>query len=1257
MPSRTGILAAVTTAAALSLMLLASPGAAAAEPADRSFVLDLGGLRFDPLVQPPELASAGLHAAEPGPNFRLVQLQGPIRSEWLLGLAGLGIEVVQYVHPFTYIVWADREQLEAAAGLPGVRWAGEYAQEYRVLPHQRGRDATVVPTAILVSRHVEEEWLRLDLELAGAVVHSITPMTSHLSVVYLDIPGNRYLDLGAIPAVYTVQYIPPETAPRGEMSNQSIVGNHGPPPGHVLFPGYAQWLTDTGYDGTGVIVGIVDGGIRTTHTDLADRISPCVPSGDSPTSCTTANNTHGTHVAGAVAGTGATGTTDSAGFLRGQGVAPGAQVVQQRYGPFIGGGPGNMQPDGMLKIYRESALSGALLTNNSWGPTGTPQGYDIPTMQVDMITRDADPNLPGHQAVLPVWSIMNGNGDSGGACAPSSLGSPDEAKNLFAVGSTRMQSGVGVQFPNIYDVSPNSGHGPACDGRLNPHIVAPGCSTDSPTATSNTSHGLSCGTSMASPVVSGAVSIFVERYRDLYAADPSPALIKAAFTAVATNLQGRLNADGGVMGHPPDRFQGWGRIDLEAVANPPDNVMFFDQEVIFTDTGQSWSFPLIADDPSKPVRLMLMWTDAKGHGLGGTTPAWVNDLDLQVEAVSGLYLGNQIGPDGYSQTGGTADEKNNMEGVFLRANQHQGTTFEVTVLAANLAADALDPFDLEAPMLRQDFALVCYNCDFGDPTFTLELEPASVEMCVPASGSEDFLVDVTVGVVGEYTGTVALSTSGEPAGVTSDLDPDAVVVPGSSAWTVTVASTTAAGTYTITLAGDDGEDVHTAELALKIDEPLADGPALLSPPDEAIDVVTQPELSWSALPEVEQYRLEVDTTPGFGSPVIDVVVDATSFTPPTPLDTSTLYYWRVSGINLCGDGVASETFSFTTWGGPPVASISPGSFEVEVPKGMTESEILDVGNIGGSPLAWAITTDVPIGLRQGLAQSRSLGQRDFEDYFDIANWTFENNPPGTGGSFSTNPGPPVELFLQGGNSGIMGDTDLWIEIPEDGEITIDWGYQSTDTGDWDQGGYIINGVFTQLADNASQVPYFNGSATVTVSQGDIFGFRVHTRDGLFGPGTLGVTNFVFVPDFVLCDQVTEVPWLSVTPESGVTPAGGSFPVDVVFDAEGLDEGSYQAALCVETNDPARALIIVPLELTVLPDPCPVGPSHLVLDDMTVTGPELFQACQTITAGPGFTVTSTGSATLRAGQRIVLRNGVEVETGGTLSAEIDPDLLP
>ena len=100
---------------------------------------------------------------------------------------------------------------------------------------------------------------------------------------------------------------------------------------------------------------------------------------------------------------------------------------------------------------------------------------------------------------------------------------------------------------------------------------------------------------------------------------------------------------------------------------------------------------------------MLVWTDAPGHGLGGSTPAWVNDLDLSVFMDGLTYYGNQFGEDGFSIPGGAADYKNNSEGIFLQAVP--SGTFEITVTAANISGDGVPNV---GDQTDQDFALVLY---------------------------------------------------------------------------------------------------------------------------------------------------------------------------------------------------------------------------------------------------------------------------------------------------------------------------------------------------------------------------------------------------------------------------------------------------------------------------------------------------------------------------------------------------------------------
>jgi hypothetical protein len=61
-----------------------------------------------------------------------------------------------------------------------------------------------------------------------------------------------------------------------------------------------------------------------------------------------------------------------------------------------------------------------------------------------------------------------------------------------------------------------------------------------------------------------------------------------------------------------------------------------------------------------------------------------------------------------------------------------------------------------------------------------------------------------------------------------------------------------------------------------------------------------------------------------------------------------------------------------------------------------------------------------------------------------------------------------------------------------------------------------------------------------------------------------------------------------------------------------------------------------------------------LPPQTVTDPQDFEACNELTAGAGaFVVGSTGEVLFRAGNRIILESGFEVESGGRFQARIGP----
>ena len=655
------------------------------EQVDDTTILDLGGERFDPLVAVPTFAFSNTQQLDPaGKDLRLVQFRGPIEDEWLNGLEANGMEIVQYIHPYTYIVWGTLPSLEAASRAGEVRWTGDFVPQYRLLPVNRSLPEASLTVNVLLYRGADVDGLLDSIQRMGARLLGSAVMDQNLAIAQFEAPGSLLGAIAALPGVYSVQPVPTDGGERGEMSSQVNAGNYDGT--NLAFTGYLDWLNSLSLSGEGVIIANVDSGVDHDHPDLANNMLSCIG-----TSC--AGNTqsnHGTHTAGIMAGDGSSGMLDIRGFLRGLGVAPEANLVEQLYNPTY------TQVNGMLTLMQQSRANGASLSGNSWGPSSTPKGYDADTRQVDVGVRDTDPVTPGDQPLSYVLSIMNGDG------GVSTQGTPDEAKNAFTIGSTQMQNLSGTQILTIDNLSSNTAHGPALDGRQIPHLVAPGCYVDS---TVINSYSMLCGTSMASPQVSGSVALFIEFYRRQFGVDPSPALIKAAFLPVAHDLAGNLDADGGILGHRFDARQGWGRLDLAAVIKPQGDVLYFDAPLVFDTTGESWAYSLNLLDVGRPLRIMLVWTDAPGHGLGGSTPAWNNDLDLSVSVGGETYLGNNFDPlSGWSQSGGVADFRNNTEGVLLPTVP--GGFVTITITAANINSDGLPN---SGDLTDQDFALVIYT--------------------------------------------------------------------------------------------------------------------------------------------------------------------------------------------------------------------------------------------------------------------------------------------------------------------------------------------------------------------------------------------------------------------------------------------------------------------------------------------------------------------------------------------------------------------
>ena len=642
-----------------------------------------------------------------------------------------------------------------------------------------------------------------------------------------------------------------------------------------------------------MIWAITDTGVDYQHPDLNTRIvgghdyPGCTPvAGEPGNDC---GGGHGTHVSGIVGGDATAGFADGQGFKYGFGIAPGVSFFAQN--SVDNGGP--WPPAGGWQEHSKWAiLGGAVGGNQSWTTgEGTAHGYQASERTHDIMVRDGNFDTP---AVAEPYIQVFSAGNSGPGA--QTLTSPKEAKNIITVASSD-----NYRVGSIDTISSFSSRGPAVDGRVKPDITAPGnqiASTRNDTggscasaiAGTNNMYAFCSGTSMAAPHVSGSVALVTEWWRSFnVGVTESPAMAKALLVNGTVDMGG---AD------RPNFNEGWGRVHLTNVVDSGALSVYKDQELVFDNTGESQVIAIGVPDPTRPLRVTLVWSDAPGAV--GANPALVNNLDLTVETNGNTYKGN-VFSGGWSTTGGTADIRNNVENVFV---QSPGGDAVITISATAIVGDGVY---YSGDTTDQSFALVCSNCA-EQADFTLNVSPSSLGACAPADGT--FTVDI--GQILSFSDPVTLAAAGNPAGTTVGFSTNPVIPPGSSTLTISGTGGATAGSYPIQVDGTSTTGTKTRNVTFNLFTTTPGAVTLVAPADGALNQPARPTFEWTAADQGDTYLLEVATDAAFTNLVLQQGVAGTSFEPASDLPTNTQYWWRVSAQNICGPGGFSSVFTFTT---------------------------------------------------------------------------------------------------------------------------------------------------------------------------------------------------------------------------------------------------------------------------------------------------------------------------------------------------------
>jgi len=97
--------------------------------------ITINDVSIDPLAQGHLLAAAGIEAPDASrSNYILVQTAAPLTEEQKARLAGLGVEIQEYVPDDTYLARYVPTDLGPIRALPFVTWAGVYLKGFKIPP-------------------------------------------------------------------------------------------------------------------------------------------------------------------------------------------------------------------------------------------------------------------------------------------------------------------------------------------------------------------------------------------------------------------------------------------------------------------------------------------------------------------------------------------------------------------------------------------------------------------------------------------------------------------------------------------------------------------------------------------------------------------------------------------------------------------------------------------------------------------------------------------------------------------------------------------------------------------------------------------------------------------------------------------------------------------------------------------------------------------------------------------------------------------
>lgn len=373
--------------------------------------------------------------------------------------------------------------------------------------------------------------------------------------------------------------------------------------------------------GTDFRVGVWDGGrVKADHVELIGRVT-----GNDGAS--TISN-HATHVTGTIMATGIN--------TLARGMASDARALSYDFDNDVSEMISVSKADQttlLISNHSYGTVSGWEWNGSSWDWNGDPSisaTEDYKFGFYDSRARSWDNLCFSSPYYTIVKSAGNDRTDVGDGSKPAdndfnSISTYGNAKNIITVGAVN-KIATAYSGPASVVMSSFSSWGPTDDGRIKPDISAPGVNIFSTTSTTTTSYGNLSGTSMATPVVSGTLTLLQQLHFQLNQSYMRAATLKALIIHTAK--------EAGAQPGPDYRF-GWGLLDAEAAAKVILTRDDVNTRIIESTLSNNQTFQVeLMPAENQKITATLVWTDPAGTptapSLNPSTRMLVNDLDMKI---------------------------------------------------------------------------------------------------------------------------------------------------------------------------------------------------------------------------------------------------------------------------------------------------------------------------------------------------------------------------------------------------------------------------------------------------------------------------------------------------------------------------------------------------------------------------------------------------------------------------------------------------